>query len=76
MVVDEEGEFLGSWCMKFFQQLLLSEKRRNILEMDLPAPAGSLELYAILNRKELEEERRRWDETLARCIISSTPTRV
>jgi hypothetical protein len=43
--------------MKPFQRLFPPRKKRNILDTDLPAPAGSLELYNLLNAKELQEAR-------------------
>ena len=43
----------------------------NELEKDLP-PAGSLELYQLLNEKECADERRRWDQVFADTIYRST----
>jgi hypothetical protein len=42
---------------------------------ELP-PAGSLELYQLLNQRECADERRRWDQTFADAIYKSTHTRV
>jgi len=41
------------------------------LAKDLP-PAGSLELYQLLNEKECTDERRRWDQAFADTIYRST----
>jgi len=41
------------------------------LTKDLP-PAGSLELYRLLNEKECADERRRWDQAFADTIYKST----
>ena len=45
------------------------------LTKDLP-PAGSLELYQLLNEKECANERRRWNQAFADTIYKSTHHRV
>jgi hypothetical protein len=35
---------------------------------ELPAPAGSLELYRLFNHEEMKQERKRWDKMLAKAI--------
>jgi hypothetical protein len=44
------------------------------LTKDLP-PAGSLELYQLLNEKECADERRRWDQAFADAIYKTTHRR-
>ncbi len=38
---------------------------------DLPAPAGSLELYKFFNREEMQQFRRRCDEIMAEAVYRS-----
>jgi len=44
------------------------------LTKDLP-PAGSLELYKLLNENECADERRRWDQAFADTIYKTTHRR-
>jgi hypothetical protein len=44
------------------------------LTKDLP-PAGSLELYQLLNEKECDDEKRRWNQVFTDAIYKSTHRR-
>jgi hypothetical protein len=50
----------------------MAEHNRNIPE--LPAPAGSLELYCILNANELRRFRDKADQAFADCIYKNIAT--
>lgn len=51
----------------------MAEHNKNI--PDLPAPAGSLELYCILNAEELRRFRAQTDQAFVDCIYKDQPTR-